>query len=388
MMRIPFVDLPAQYETLADEINAAVTGVMKRCDFILGKDASLFEAEFAEYCGAKHCVGVDSGTSALELALRAYGIGPGDEVITTANTFVATAFAASVLGATPVLVDIDPQTYNMDPAKLAAAVTERTKAVIPVHLYGCPADMTPILDVARRHHLIVIEDACQAHGATYHGARTGTLGHAAAFSFYPGKNLGAYGDGGAVVTDDAEIARFIRVCRDQGQSEKYHHVMVGHNHRLDTLQAAILRVKLPHLDDWNDARRRNAAIYDEFFADNPNVVTPSYPEGFQSAYHLYVIRVKNRDAVRKHLDEQGIACGIHYPIPIHLQPAYQHLGYMRGAFPITEAYADDILSLPMYAELTEEAIQHVVQEVGLAIERTSGKGMAVSVKNAMNQQVT
>ncbi|HEY2547168.1 MAG TPA: DegT/DnrJ/EryC1/StrS family aminotransferase [Candidatus Acidoferrum sp.] len=355
---VPFVDLTAQYRSISREIDEEISRVIRRADFILGSDVNLFEEEFASFCEAKYAVGVDSGTSALELALRAYGIGPGDEVITAANTFIATALAISHAGAKPVLVDVDPHTHTIDVAAMARAITRRTKAILPVHLYGHPADMGPIRQVAEKLGLIVIEDACQAHGALYRGKRTGSLGHAAAFSFYPGKNLGAYGDGGAIVTNDSEIAKRLEMLRNYGQTEKYHHQFRGYNRRLDTLQAAALRVKLKYLGEWNAARRRNAKLYEELL-EGTGVITPTEAGDVESVWHLYVIRTEHRDKLREHLVSRGISASIHYPVPIHLQPAYEDLGYKRGDFPVTEKYARRILSLPMYAELTSEQIKYV-----------------------------
>lgn len=360
--QVPFVDLAAQYSAIAEEINRASMSVMRKADFILGRDVALFEEEFADFCEARHAVGVDSGTSALELALRACGIGPGDEVITAANTFIATAFAISYCGATPVLVDIDPHAYTLDPAQLERAISPRTKAVIPVHLYGHPADMEAIGEIAARRGLVVIEDACQAHGARYKGKRVGSLGHAAAFSFYPAKNLGAYGDGGIVVTNDKQIAESIRMLRDYGQREKYHHILQGYNRRLDTLQAAVLRVKLRHLEAWNNLRRQHAALYTQLLTKS-DLVLPREARYANSVWHLYVIRTQERDARKAALAEQGIAAGIHYPIPIHLQPAYRALGYEEGSFPITERYARQILSLPMYPELTPRLVEQVSKAI-------------------------
>jgi dTDP-4-amino-4,6-dideoxygalactose transaminase len=360
--RVPFVDLAAQYATIAEEIDGAVSEVLRGMDFILGRSVRLFEEEFAAFCEAEYAVGVDSGTSALELALRACGIGPGDEVVTVANTFIATALAISYVGATPVLVDIDPQTYAMDVSGLERAIGARTKAVVPVHLYGHPADMDPILELAQHHGLVVIEDACQAHGARYKGKRVGSLGHAAAFSFYPAKNLGAYGDGGMVVTNDERVAESVRMLRNYGQREKYHHVLRGYNRRLDTLQAAVLRVKLQYLKAWNGARRQHARRYGELFACSP-VAVPAEADYAEHVYHLYVIRVQDRDALRIYLHDQGIATGIHYPVPIHLQPAYRDLGYGQGSFPVTEECAGQILSLPMYAELTPGLMERVAGTV-------------------------
>lgn len=354
---VPFVDLSAQYASIKDEVSEAIAKVLERTDFILGRDVALFEEEFAAFCGVDYAVGVDSGTSALELALRAYGVGAGDEVITVANTFIATALAISFTGATPVLVDIDPDTYTLDASLLASVITARTKAIIPVHLYGQPADMDPILELAEQHGLVVIEDACQAHGATYKGKPVGSLGHAAAFSFYPGKNLGAYGDAGAVVTSDTKVAESLKMLRNYGSAQKYHHEMRGFNRRLDTLQAAVLRVKLPYLEAWSVARRRQAKLYSELLEDS--VLVPTEADYARSVYHLYVVRVKNREELQANLQAQGVSTGIHYPIPVHLQPAYQDLGYQQGNFPITERYAKEILSLPMYPELTSSLVRHV-----------------------------
>lgn len=368
-MKIPFVDLKAQYQTIKDDVNIGLQGVLQRCDFILGQDVEAFEVEFADYCEADYAVGVDSGYSALELILRAYDIGPGDEVITAANTFIATALAITNTGAKPVLVDIDPATYNLDPTQLEAALTPATRALMPVHLYGQTADMDPIMHIAQQHGLRVIEDAAQAHGARYKGKRAGSLGDAAAFSFYPGKNLGAYGDGGAIVTDDAQLAERIRMLRDLGMRVKYHHEIKGFNHRLDTMQAAVLRVKLRHLDDWNAARRQVAQQYDDRLADSP-IVTPFAPDWADHIYHLYVIRTENRDALQKYLNQAGIASGLHYPIPLHLQPAYQELGYQEGDFPVTEQYAKEILSLPIYPELTSAAVDYVAHSIKAFLEES------------------
>ena len=361
-MKVPFVDLRAQYQSLATEVQQAIFPVLERGDFVLGREVSLFEEEFAAYCETEYAVGVDSGTSALELALRAFDIGPGDEVITAANTFIATALAVSYTGATPVLVDVDPQTYTIDVSTLESAITDGTRAIIPVHLYGHPADMDPIMEIAAKHGLVVIEDACQAHGAKYKGRRVGSLGHAAAFSFYPAKNLGAYGDGGMVVTNDGRVAESLQILRNYGQREKYHHIVQGFNHRLDTLQAAVLGVKLKHLDAWNAARHQHAQLYRQLLAHSP-LVTPVEAGHAEAVYHLYVVRVEDRDSLRAYLEDRGVATGIHYPIPIHLQPGYRHLGYKKGDFPVTEGYAEQILSLPMYAELTAASIEYVAEAI-------------------------
>jgi dTDP-4-amino-4,6-dideoxygalactose transaminase len=357
-MKVPFMDLKLQYQALASEIDEAIASVIDSSAFILGSEVSRFEEAFAAYCETDYAIGVDSGTSALELALRAFGIGPGDEVITAANTFIATALAISFTGATPVLVDVDPQTYNMDPDELPEAITSNTKAIIPVHLYGQPADMDPIMAIARQHGLIVIEDACQAHGATYHGERVGSLGDAAAFSFYPAKNLGAFGDAGIVVTNDDKVAETIRMLRNVGQKRKYHHEVKGFNHRLDSLQAAVLRVKLAYLDEWNAARRQHAEQYTQLFAGS-QVVAPYTADYAEHVFHLYVVRVEDRDGLRKYLADMQIFTGIHYPIPIHLQPAYEELGYELGDFPVTEKYAGQILSLPMFPEMMAAQVQVV-----------------------------
>jgi len=367
-MNVPFVDLRAQYKSLHSEVQRAISAVLERGDFILGEEVCLFEEEFAAYCGVKHAIGVDSGTSALELALRAFHIGPGDEVITAANTFIASALPISYTGATPVLVDADPQTYTMDISLLESAITERTKAIIPVHLYGHPADMEPILEIAQQHGLVVLEDACQAHGAKYKGKHAGSLGHAAAFSFYPAKNLGAYGDGGMVVTNDERVAESLKMLRNYGQREKYHHELLGYNHRLDTLQAAVLRVKLKHLDAWNAARHQHAQLYSEFLAHSP-VVLPVEADYAESVYHLYVVRAADRDGLRAYLRDKGITTGIHYPMPIHLQPTYRGLGYEKGRFPVTEGYAKQVLSLPMYAELDTEQIRYVAETIYAFFQR-------------------
>lgn len=364
--KIPFVDLRAQVEPIANQINAAMQGVVDKTAFILGPDVADFEQKFAAFCETKYALGVASGTAAIEMILRALEIGPGDEVITAANTFIATVLPISYVGAKPVLVDADPLTYNIDPAAIEAAITPRTRAIIPVHLYGQPADMDAILDIARRHDLLVIEDACQAHGARYKGKRAGSLGDAAAFGFYPAKNLGAWGDGGIVVTNNEKTADAIRKLRDYGQSRKYYHDQVGYNSRLDTLQAAVLNTKLPYLDGWNAARRQHAEQYEELLSGvgaNIGLVLPQTASYAESVWHLYVIQVDDRDSMREKLGERGVSTGIHYPIPIHLQVAYQLLGYQRGDFPVTEKAAERILSLPMYAELTPDMIEYVTNTI-------------------------
>jgi dTDP-4-amino-4,6-dideoxygalactose transaminase len=325
-----------------------------------------FEEEFARYCEVPECVGLDSGMSALELGMRALGIGPGDEVITPAGSFIASSSAISFTGATPVWVDIDPSTYNLDPALIEAAITPRTKAIMAVHLYGQPADMDRVLAVAERHGLPVIEDACQSHGAHYRGRRTGSMGAFGAFSFYPSKNLGAYGDAGALTTHDSALAEKVRMMRNYGQRAKYDHVYLAWNRRLDTVQAAVLRVKLRHLDQWNDARKRVASLYGELLAD-AGVTLPHTAAGAEHVYHLFVVQVDERRRLQEELAARGIATGIHYPVPIHLQEAYRDRGFGPGSFPVTEAAAARVLSLPMYPELTESEVRRVAHSLGDAL---------------------
>jgi dTDP-4-amino-4,6-dideoxygalactose transaminase len=365
---VPFLDLKAQLATIRPQVDAALAGVLDSCHFVLGEEVSAFEEEFAAFCGTRECVGVDSGLSALELVLRAAGIGPGDEVITVAHTFIATVAAVSYTGATPVLVEADAETYLMDPASVEAAITPRTRAIIPVHLYGQTVDMDPLMQLAERHHLFVLEDACQAHGARYKGRRAGSLGHAAAFSFYPGKNLGAAGDGGAVTTDDAALAERVRMLRNYGQKVKYYHDMIAFNRRLDSMQAAILRVKLRHLDEWNAGRRRVAAAYAERLAGLP-VRLPVVGAHNEPVWHLYVIRAADRDTLQQRLEAAGIGTGLHYPVPIHRQKAYPELGALR--FPISEGIAAQCLSLPMFAEMSEAQIELVAQAMRDALQGAS-----------------
>ncbi|MGB2804358.1 MAG: DegT/DnrJ/EryC1/StrS family aminotransferase [Candidatus Zixiibacteriota bacterium] len=356
-MKVNFVDLKAQYQTIKPEIDKAIENVISNTAFILGKAVAEFEEQFAGYCGAKHCVGINSGTSALIMALKALDVGEGDEVITTTNTFIATAEAISFAGATPVLVDIEDGSYNLDPAKLEKAITAKTKAIIPVHLYGQPADMDPILEIAKKKGMPVIEDAAQAHGAQYKGKKTGGLATAACFSFYPGKNLGAYGEGGAVTTDDEGIAQKVRMLRDHGSPKKFYHEFIGNNCRLEGIQGAVLSVKLKHLDKWNDGRRKNADLYRKYL-EGSGVGVPEEMPYAKHVYHVFCVRVKDREKLIDFLKEKGIFTNIHYPIPIHLQKAYQFLGYKKGDFPVTEGCMDEILSLPMFAELTEEEIKY------------------------------
>jgi dTDP-4-amino-4,6-dideoxygalactose transaminase len=348
-------------------MDAVIQNVLEQCAFILGSEVVEFEREFARYIGVKHAVGVCSGTDALEMALRACSVGPGDEVITVPNTYIATCEAISQVGATIRWVEVDERTYNISPANVEAAITPRTRAILPVHLYGQPADMAPIMEIARRHGLKVIEDCAQAHGATYRGKKVGTFGEVGCFSFYPGKNLGAYGDGGAVVTNDDGIAEKVRMLRNHGQREKYVHLIEGYCHRLDNLQAAVLGVKLPHLDGWNKARQAHAALYDTLLAAIPEVVTPYVSRDVEHVYHLYVIQVPNRDSVQTALRVKGIETGIHYPIPLHEQPAYARLGHRPEDFPISHRLGREILSLPMYPELNDEQIHYVVDTLKGAI---------------------
>ena len=359
---IPFVDLKAQYRSIKEEVDAAIQGVLDSCQFTLGEEVVSFEKEFAAWCHAAHGIGVNTGTSALHLALLATGIGRGDEVITVPFTFVATVSAIDYTGARPVFVDICPQSFTMDPSTIEAAITPRTKAIIPVHLYGQPADMDPILDIARRHGLKVIEDACQAHGARYKGRPAGSIGDMGCFSFYPGKNLGACGEGGMVVTDDPVHARTIRMLRDWGAEKKYQHELKGFNFRLEGIQGAVLRVKLRHLDHWTELRRAAAARYGALFAGS-EVQTPATMAYARHVWHLYVIRHPQRQALQDALAAQGIQTGIHYPTPVHLLPAFAELGHRKGDFPHAERAAAEVLSLPMFPELSvaqAEAVAHAV----------------------------
>jgi dTDP-4-amino-4,6-dideoxygalactose transaminase len=360
-MQIPLVDLRTQYRKLKDEIDPAIQAVLDKCNFILGNEVADFEQAFARFVGVRHGIGVSSGTEALHLALRAAGVGPGDEVITAANTFIATVLAISLTGARPVLVDCEPEGYEIDVNQLAVSVTERTKAIIPVHLYGQCADMEPILELAERKGLVVIEDAAQAHGAEYKGRSAGSMGVLGCFSFYPGKNLGAYGDGGIVVTGDDELAEKLRLLRNWGSVVKYEHPVVGFNSRLDTVQAAVLNVKLKYLPKWNEARRQCARIYTDLLSAEPMVIAPRTMPYGTHVFHLYVVQVPHRDEVLKGLHAAGIGAGVHYPIPVHLQGAYESLGYTEGDFPNAERLAKRCLSLPLFPELEEDQIAAVVE---------------------------
>jgi len=362
-MKVPFLDLKVQYESIRDEIANALQGVLEKTAFASGPFVAQFEEEFAEYCGCEHCVGVGSGTAALWAALLALGVGDGDEVITVPNTFIATAEAITFAGATPVFVDVDERTLTMDPNRIEAAVTRKTRAIIPVHLYGQMADMDPIMEIARAHGLFVVEDAAQAHGAKYKGRSAGSIGDAGCFSFYPGKNLGAYGEAGAVVTNNTDLADTVRRFRDHGQAKKYYHSLVGWNSRMDGFQGAVLSVKLRHLPTWTEARRRNAAMYRELLSGADGVVPPHEADYALHVYHIYAVRAKKRDALLRALEEKDIHCGIHYPVPVHLQEAYADLELGKGSFPVAEQSAEEELSLPMFAELSEEQIRCVADEL-------------------------
>lgn len=373
-MSVPFLNLKAQHQPLKEEILAAVSEVLDSAAFAGGPYVAKFEEQFAAYCHTKFAIGVGNGTDALWFALLALGIGTGDEVITTPSTFIATAEAITYCGAKPVFVDIDEETYNMDPKLLERAITPRTRAVIPVHLYGQMADMDPIMEIARRHKLFVVEDACQAHGAEYKGRRAGSIGDVGCFSFYPGKNLGACGEGGACVTNNPELRAKIAMFREHGQAKKYYHDVIGWNGRMDGIQGAILSIKLKHLENWTEARRAHARAYNEAFAKVHGVLAPKEANYARHVYHLYVLRVKNRDRVLKNLADRGVNCGVHYPVPLHLQEAYKPLGIPKGAFPVSERCAEEIISLPMFAELSAEDVRDVVAEVSaVAIEHLAAE---------------
>jgi dTDP-4-amino-4,6-dideoxygalactose transaminase len=361
-MNIPLVDLKAQYAPLKEDILARIATALDGMSLFLGPNVQAFEKEFAAFCGARHGIGVGDGTTALQLILRALDIGPGDEVITVAHTFIATGEAIALVGARAVFVDIDPQSCLMDIAQVEAKVTSHTKAILPVHLYGQTADMDPLREIADRHGLKLIEDACQAHGAEYKGRRAGSLGDAAAFSFYFSKNLGAYGEGGFVSTNDDELASKLRMLRDHGSQRRYYHDLIGVNGRLDEIQAAVLRAKLPHLEEWNALRQKHAQRYGDLLGGTP-VTAPSHSPTNLPVHHLYVIRAPERDALQSYLKQQGINTGIHYPVPIHLQTAFSHLGYRPGDLPVTERVVGEILSLPMYAELTDEQLVYVTDAI-------------------------
>ena len=358
-MKVPFLDLKAQHAPLIEKFDRAIHEVIESSAFAGGPFVEKFEEEFAAFCGSTDAIAVGNGTDALWLALLALGIGEGDEVITVPNTFIATAEAITYCKARPVFVDVDQDTFTMNPAELEKCLTKRTKAIIPVHLFGQPADMDPILDFARANGLFVVEDAAQAHGAEYKGRKAGTMGDAGCFSFYPGKNLGAFGEAGAVVTNDPELRKQIQMLRDHGQSRKYYHSMMGWNCRMDGIQAAVLSIKLGHLNEANSLRRKHALEYNHAFAGIDEVLTPLEAKYARHVYHVYAVRVQERDAIMRHLQEKGVGCAVHYPVPVHLQEAGRNLGYTKGAFPIAENLADEFLSLPMFPELTEEQIEYV-----------------------------
>ena len=359
---VPFVDLKGQYQTIKAEVDAAIARVLENTAFIMGVEVAAFEKAFAEYLGARFCIGVNNGTAALHLALMACGIGRDDEVIVPSFTFFATAEAVSALGATPVFVDIDPISYTITASAIEKAITPRTRAIIPVHLYGQPADLDPILALAEQHKLQIIEDAAQAHGAEYKGRRVGSLGQMGCFSFYPSKNLGAYGEGGAIVTNDENLAARLRLLRDHGSTSKYAHASVGYNFRMEEIQAAVLNVKLPHLDNWNNQRRAHAAAYNERLKDS-GLVLPSEMDYARHVYHVYAVQSNDRDELQKQMAAAGIQTGVHYPIPIHLQPAYGFLNYKPGDLPATEQLSERVLSLPMFPELSPEQQRQVAAEI-------------------------
>jgi dTDP-4-amino-4,6-dideoxygalactose transaminase len=371
-IQVPFLDLKSHHAPLRRELNDAINEVIDECAFAGGPFVERFETDFAAYCDCPHAVGLGSGTEALWLCLLALGIGSGDDVITVPNTFMATAEAITYCGARPVFADVDERTYTMDPSALEKAITPKTKAIIPVHLFGQPADMDPILEIARKYGLFVIEDACQAHGADYKGRKTGTLADAACFSFYPGKNLGAFGEAGAVVTRNAGLEEKIRVLREHGQVRKYYHSMIGWNCRMDGIQAAVLRVKLRHLKKFTELRRSHAAKYDRALMGTDDLTPPWHAAWVRHVYHIYAIRVPNRDKVMRLLAEKGVGSGVHYPVPVHLQEAYRSLGYQRGSFPVAERCATEFLSLPMFPELTSTQIEVVVQAVKEAVAERKG----------------
>lgn len=359
---VPFVDLKAQYHSIKPEIDDAVLALLDSTQFVLGAQVAAFEQLFASYASTQHALGTSSGTSALHLALLAAGVGPGDEVITTPHTFIASVSAIDYCGATPVFVDIDPQSFTIDPELVEAAITDRTKAMLPIHLYGQMADMDPLVEIAARHSIKIIEDAAQAHGAEYKGRRAGSIGAAGCFSFYPGKNLGAYGEGGAVTTDDEEIRRLVSMLRDWGAEEKYHHDLKGFNYRLEGMQGAVLKVKMAHIERWTEARRAAAARYDAGFA-NVDVTAPVQLADRRHVYHVYAIRTDDRAGLMKYMADHDVAAGIHYPIPVHLQKAFAELDHGRGDFPHAESAADQVVSMPMFPEIRPDQQDRVIEVV-------------------------
>jgi dTDP-4-amino-4,6-dideoxygalactose transaminase len=359
---VPYLDLPAQLRSVRKDLDAAIARTIEHCSFCLGPDVAQFEKDFAQFCHAQHCVGFNSGTSALHVAMLLLNIGPGDEVITTPMTFVATSWAISYVGAKPVYVDIDDATFNLDPALVERAITPRTKAILPVHLYGHPANLDPLLAIARSHRLPLVEDAAQAHGAVYSGKRIGTFGVMSCFSFYPGKNLGACGEGGALVTNDSAFAARARSLREHGSTQRYYHDEVGYNYRMEGIQGAVLGVKLKHLEHWTKERRRVALRYHELLADTP-LQLPHEAANAQSAWHLYVVRHPRRDELKKHLEVNHVGCALHYPVPLHLQKCYAALGYKPGDLPVAEKAASQCLSLPIFPEMTDAQIQRVANVI-------------------------
>ncbi len=359
---IPYLDLPAQLRSIRKEIDVAIARTLDQCSFCLGPDVAQFEKDFAQFCGAEQCVGFNSGTSALHVAMLLLELQPGDEVITTPFTFVATCWAISYVGAKPVFVDIEDTTFNLDAKQVERAITPRTRAIMPVHLYGHPADLDPLLDLCRKHRLTLVEDAAQAHGAQYRGRTVGTFGAMSCFSFYPGKNLGAYGEGGALVTNNSAFAARARSLRDHGSSRRYYHDEIGYNYRMEGIQGAVLEVKLKHLDAWTRARRRVAHRYHELLAGTP-LQLPREAEYARSAWHLYVLRHARRDDLKKHLETKGIGCAMHYPVPLHMQKCYEQLGYKQGDLPVAEKAARECLSLPIYPELSEAQMERVANEI-------------------------
>jgi dTDP-4-amino-4,6-dideoxygalactose transaminase len=373
-MQVPFLDLRDHNRSVRSEVRAALDPVLDDAQFILGPAVEQFEQSFARYLGARHCVGLNNGTTALHMALLACGVGPGDEVITTPATWISTSWAISYVGARPVFVDIDPVTYALDPALVELALSPSTKAILPVHLYGQAADLGALTHIADRHALALIEDAAQAHGALFDGQRAGTIGRVGCFSFYPGKNLGAFGEGGCIVTNDDAIARRVRCLRDHAQDGRHHHVEIGFNARMEGVQGAVLAAKLPHLDDWNASRTRHAALYHDLLADVPGITLPQAPRSEGHVWHLYVIMLHGRDreTVRKSLAERGVATGVHYPTPVPFQPVYSHLQYRRGDFPVAEQLMERCISLPMYPELSPDQIEYVARSLREVMEGGHG----------------
>ncbi|MBI4925392.1 MAG: DegT/DnrJ/EryC1/StrS family aminotransferase [Bdellovibrio sp.] len=362
-MKIPLVDLQAQMKLIKSDVLKNITSVVEKCNFVLGEEVQKFEQEFAKYCGASFAVGLANGTDALHLAVRAAGIGTGDEVLVPANTFIATALGVTFAGAKVVPVDVNPKNFLMNISLIEKAITKNTKAIMPVHLYGRMMDLDPVLEITKKHGLIVIEDTAQAHGAELYGKRAGSVGLMGCFSFYPGKNLGCYGDGGLVVTNSSELKDKLISLRNYGSPKKYYHPILGFNCRLDTMQAAVLLAKLPHLDSYNQARYEVAVKYNRALEGVGDLVLPEVPEKKSHVFHLYVIQTKKRDTLLEHLNKQGVGAGIHYPVPIHLHGAYAHLGYKKGAFPVSERLSDEILSLPVYPEITDEQIGYTVEQI-------------------------